>query len=148
MWPKALSQLIELAPHINRLLPLADRFFKDKAVGEEATRQAVDGQRSAIEAQRASLLDLSDRLHADIGALAAAQVTQAASLERQVAEMERYLGTARADALAAKQATEGLDARLTRIEASQKQTQTLALVALLLLVALLVLVAVLFLRAH
>jgi hypothetical protein len=41
MWPKALAQLIELAPHIARLLPTADRFLQQKTAGDEATRAAV-----------------------------------------------------------------------------------------------------------
>jgi hypothetical protein len=41
MWPKALAQLIELAPHIARLLPTADRFLQQKAAGDDATRAAV-----------------------------------------------------------------------------------------------------------
>jgi hypothetical protein len=41
MWPKALAQLIELAPHIARLLPTADRFLQSRAAGDDATRAAV-----------------------------------------------------------------------------------------------------------
>jgi len=41
MWPKALAQLIELAPHIARLVPTADRFLQQKTAGDEATRAAV-----------------------------------------------------------------------------------------------------------
>ncbi len=42
MWPKAFSQLVELAPHITRLLPLADRYFKDKSSSDEATRKTLE----------------------------------------------------------------------------------------------------------
>jgi aminopeptidase N len=41
MWPKALAQLIELAPHIARLLPAADRYIQAKSAGDEATRAAI-----------------------------------------------------------------------------------------------------------
>jgi hypothetical protein len=41
MWPKALAQLIELAPHIARLLPAADRYFQSKTSGDQATRDAL-----------------------------------------------------------------------------------------------------------
>jgi hypothetical protein len=41
MWPKALAQLIELAPHIARLLPTADRFLQSKTAGDQATREAL-----------------------------------------------------------------------------------------------------------
>ena len=41
MWPKALGQLIELAPHVARLLPTADRYLQQRNAGDEATRAAV-----------------------------------------------------------------------------------------------------------
>jgi hypothetical protein len=41
MWPKALAQLIELAPHIARLLPTADRYLQSKTAGDQATREAL-----------------------------------------------------------------------------------------------------------
>lgn len=155
MWPKALSQLVELAPHITRLAPLADRFLKDKATGDEATRQsldahraALDAQRAAIDAQRAAVTDLSDRIHADIGAITSTQATQTLTLQRQITDLEKHLSTTRADALAAKQATESLEVRLARIDSAQSRAQTLAIVSVALLAAILILIATLFLRAH
>ena len=152
MWPKALTQLVELAPHITRLLPLADRYFKDKSSDEAATRQAIDdlqtNHRAALDAQRASVIDLADRLHADLGAITSQQTTQSTLLARQIADLEKHLTSTRTDALAAKQATESLEARLHRIEDAGKRTQTLAVVAVALLLAILVLIATIFLRAH
>lgn len=42
MWPKAIAQLVEVAPHITRLLPMADRFLQARASNDEATRRALD----------------------------------------------------------------------------------------------------------
>ena len=159
MWPKALSQLVELAPHITRLLPLADRYFKEKSSGESATQQALDdlqsshraaleSQRAVLEGQRAAVVDLSDRLLAEVGQLTAQQTTLAATLGRQIAELEKHLAGTRADALAAKQAAESLEGRLTRIETTQRRAQTLAIVALALLAASLMLIVMLFFHAH
>ena len=169
MWPKAFSQLVELAPHITRLLPLADRYFKDKSSSDDATRKALEdlqtNHRAALEAHRATVADLADRLHADLGGITSQQSTQSAQtaalqkqlaeLDRQlagitlpVADLEKHLTTTRADALAAKQATESLQGRLAAIEASQRRTQTLAIVALALLVAILILIATMFLRVR
>lgn len=148
MWPKALTQLVELAPHVTRLLPLADRYFKDKATGDEGTRQALDQHRSALDAQRVAVSDLSDRIHADIGAITSAQATQATTLQRQVSDLERHLTTTRADALAAKQATESMEARLRHIEAGQKGIRGLGIASVGLLVAILVLIATMFLRVR
>ena len=156
MWPKALTQLVELAPHITRLLPLADRYFKDKTTGDDATRKTLDDlqthHRAALHTQRATLTDCTDRLHADLGAITSQQTTQGtqtAALQRQLAaldgqitgfdkqigDLEKHLISTRADALAAKQATESLEGRLHRIEAAQGRAQTLAIVALALLAA-------------
>lgn len=40
MWPKAFAQFVELAPHISRLLPLADRFLQSKTVTEPVSTAA------------------------------------------------------------------------------------------------------------
>jgi DNA-binding FrmR family transcriptional regulator len=41
MWPKALAQLIELAPYIARMLPTADRYLQSRAASDAATREAL-----------------------------------------------------------------------------------------------------------
>ena len=163
MWPKALSQLVELAPHVTRLLPLADRYLKDKTRGDDDTRGALDAHRASIESRldaqragigadllslRAAVNGLSDRLHADLEALGTVQGTQAATVQRGITDLEKHLSSTRADALAAKQATESFDGRLSRIEAAQQRAQTMAIAGLALLLALLVLIATLFLRAR
>ncbi|NYF53232.1 hypothetical protein [Tunturiibacter gelidoferens] len=41
MWPKVFAQLVELLPHISRLVPMADRFFTSKAAAEKANEAAM-----------------------------------------------------------------------------------------------------------
>ena len=41
MWPKVFMQLVELLPHITRLVPLADKFFTSKAAAEKANEAAM-----------------------------------------------------------------------------------------------------------
>ena len=41
MWPK-LTQLLEFAPHLARLIPMADRFLQSKTASEEAARNAME----------------------------------------------------------------------------------------------------------
>ena len=127
---------------------MADRFLRDKAVGDESTRQALDAHRAVLEAQRTAVTDLSARIHAELGAMSSAQSTQVASMQRQLGDLEKHFAGTRADALAAKQATEGVEARLARIENATARVQTLAVVALVLLAALLILMVTLFLRAR
>ncbi|MBB5345583.1 hypothetical protein [Tunturibacter empetritectus] len=41
MWPKVFMQLVELLPHITRLVPMADKFFSSKAAAEKANEAAM-----------------------------------------------------------------------------------------------------------
>jgi chromosome segregation ATPase len=41
MWPKALAQLIELAPYIARLLPTADRYLQSRVANDDAARETL-----------------------------------------------------------------------------------------------------------
>ena len=41
MWPKLLMQLFELLPHISRLVPMADKYFSQKAAAEKANEAAL-----------------------------------------------------------------------------------------------------------
>src|ERR1700749_3226057 len=102
MWPKALAQLIELAPHIARLLPTADRYLQARTAGDEATRAALakmgDDMRVDINRVTAShegiyrqlneqgerFAQLSEQVN---GARAAAEIAEerAAALEQRIA---------------------------------------------------------------
>ena len=41
MWPKVFAQLVELLPHVSRLVPIADKFFTSKAAAEKANETAM-----------------------------------------------------------------------------------------------------------
>jgi hypothetical protein len=41
MWPKVFAQLVELLPHVSRLVPMADKFFTSKAAAEKANETAM-----------------------------------------------------------------------------------------------------------
>jgi hypothetical protein len=41
MWPKVFLQLVELLPHISRLVPMADKFLTSKAAAEKANEAAM-----------------------------------------------------------------------------------------------------------
>jgi hypothetical protein len=66
MWPKALAQLLELAPHVGRLMPAANRLLNPGAAAEEASRnsmqQVADGLRGDIGQVTASHDSLSRQL--------------------------------------------------------------------------------------
>ncbi len=141
MWPKAFAQLIELAPHISRLLPMADRFFQSKTATDDSTRKAMDA--------------MAEGLRGDLGQVTAAHAglyKQIIDVREQIAGLGDQLTQTGADARAAKAAaedlTEALQARLTRIEARQRTANTLLATTLVLLLAVLVLVILLFLHAR
>jgi len=109
MWPKALAQLIELAPYIARMLPTADRYMQSRNAADEATRAALtqvgEDVRSDINRVTAShegiyrqLNEQSERI-AQIseqvnGARAAAEIAEerAGALERRVTISNAMLG--------------------------------------------------------
>jgi hypothetical protein len=101
MWPKALAQLIELAPHIARLLPSADRFLQTGVGSGESTRQALE--------------QMTDELRGDLRRVSASHE----GLYRQMNEQTQRLAllteqtdAARVAAEAAEERTAGLERRL------------------------------------
>ena len=121
MWPKAFAQLVELAPHISRLLPMADRFFQSKTAAEDSQRKAIDS--------------LGEDLRAELREFTAAQTQQIAHLGAVTQRLERVAN----DAQAARFAAESLDGRLARIEARQSRLLVFLLLTFVLTVVLLVL---------
>ena len=101
MWPKALSQLIEIAPHIARLLPTADRFLQSKAANDDATR--------------ATLGRLGDDLRADLNRATAAHESIYRQLNEQgerFAQLGEQVNAARAAAEAAEERAGALERRV------------------------------------
>ena len=126
MWPKAFAQLIELAPHISRLVPMADRFFQSKAATEEANRRAVETMVGGI--------------RDDFEQVTAAQ----AALSRQMAEHGDRISAIATDIATLKRDSDGsrlaaFEERLTLLQARAQLQATLSVVIIVLLVAALVL---------
>lgn len=100
MWPKALAQLIELAPHIARLLPTADRFLQSKAAGDEATR--------------AAMAKLGDEVRSDVNRVTASHDSIYRQLNEQgerMAQLTEYVNAARAAAEIAEERAGALERR-------------------------------------
>ena len=95
MWPKV---LIELVPHIVRLVPMADRFLQSKSDSDEANRKALEA--------------MADGLRGDLG-----QVTAAHSgLYRQLNEQSEKLAGIAADVGELKLAVESAEGRVARLQ--------------------------------
>ena len=128
MWPKAISQLIELLPHVSRLLPMADRFLNAKTADAEASRNAMQ--------------QMAEGLRGDLGQVTAAH----AGLYRQLNEQSEVLTALSADQHATKDAVESLRARLTKLEQQGSRLQMLLGVGLVATVAVVILLVILLLH--
>jgi aminopeptidase N len=101
MWPKALAQLIELAPHIARLLPTADRYLQSRNAGDEATR--------------AALAKIGDEMRGDINRVTASHEGIYRQLNEQgerFAQLSEQVSAARAAAEAAEERAGALERRV------------------------------------
>jgi septal ring factor EnvC (AmiA/AmiB activator) len=114
MWPKALAQLIELAPHITRLLPLADRFFQSKSAEAEASRTAME--------------QMAEGLRGDLGQVTASH----AGLYRQLNDQSEKLSSLSADLRSTKAVLESSEARMVALEKQIKVLRGLLLAVLFL----------------
>jgi chromosome segregation ATPase len=122
MWPKAISQLIELAPHISRLLPMADRFFQSKSADADASRTAME--------------QMAEGLRGDLGQVTASH----AGLYRQLNEQSDKLSALATDVRAVKALADRVEDRLSRSEQQIFRLTLLASGSIVLLLAVIVIV--------
>jgi multidrug resistance efflux pump len=55
MWPRLLAQLLELLPHVTRLVPLADRYLTSRSAAERAHEATLTALRTDLSGSHASL---------------------------------------------------------------------------------------------
>ena len=128
MWPKALAQLIELLPHLSRLLPMADRFLASKTADQEANTRAMQ--------------QMAEGLRGDLGQVTASH----AGLYRQLNDQSEKLSVLSSELNSTKLTLNSLDARLDVIEPQLKILRVLLTVTLLVLLTILYFVIHLSLR--
>ena len=98
MWPRLLMQLFELLPHISRLVPMADKYFSQKAAAEKANE--------------AALAAMAEGVRGDLG-----QVTKAhAGLYRQLQDLSAQVTVVGETAEAARVAALKQDDRVEALE--------------------------------
>jgi len=106
MWPKVLMQLVELLPHVSRLVPMVDRFFASKAASEKANQEAMAA--------------MAEGVRGDLG-----QVTTAhAGLYRQLQDQSAQIAEVATDVRQVRRAIESQAERLVELE---KQVATVRL---------------------
>ena len=104
MWP-ALLQLIELAPHVTRLVPMADRYLQSKADGGKAQRRALE--------------EMAERLRGDLGQASEGTRLELTQLGQQLhpAAEQRALASVAENVQAARRSSDEMEARMKGMEA-------------------------------
>ena len=116
MWPKVFTQLVELLPHISRLIPMADLFFQTKSASEKASQTALSA--------------LAEDVRTDLTRVTSAHE----GLYRQLQAQGSQLGEIAADVSHARALAENLADRLTAQERQIATLKTWIIAALLLLI--------------
>jgi len=115
MWP-AIAQLLELLPHVSRLLPMADRYFNAKTADADASRSAME--------------QMAEGLRGDLGQVTAAH----AGLYRQLNDQSEKLSNLSAASAATQHSLDAIASRLDRAERQGRLLLGLAFCVLALLV--------------
>src|ERR1700734_1994029 len=66
MWPRMLEQLLELLPHLTRMVPLADRYFSSRSATDHAHAEDL----STLRTELGGLARSHDRLTAELASQA------------------------------------------------------------------------------
>jgi len=109
MWPKALAQLLELAPHVTRLVPVADRYLQSRAQVRDTQQRALE---QIADGLRGDLGQLADGMRGDLTQLAAAQ----AGIYHQLNQQSETLVKIAADMRAARLTSDEIETRMSQIE--------------------------------
>jgi hypothetical protein len=106
MWPKVIAQLFELLPHISRLLPMADKYFNQKAAAEKANE--------------AAMVAMAEGVRGDLGQVTKAHVGLYRQLQEQSAQITGVSEEIKATRLSIKQ-------QANRVEALELTVSSLGL---------------------
>jgi hypothetical protein len=129
MWPKI---LIELVPHLTRLVPMADRYLTTRTASEKT--------------QEAALAALGDQVRRELGRVGEIHVAMQVQMHAQSAQLAEVAS----DAARARTAAESMEARVAGLDGAAAQTKRLLVAVVVLTTAAIVLLAVVLvrLRAH
>lgn len=127
MWPKVFAQLVELLPHVHRLIPVADKFMASRASNE----RFIEGS-------------LADQVHGDLGQISASNAGLYRLLQNQsvlIAEVADEVRAARIAMVVSTEQVAVLEKQVAAINIWVKACAALLAIVLGMLVAML-------LRAH
>lgn len=127
MWPKLIAQLVELLPHIARLIPLADTFLASRAISDGASEAAVAA--------------LSEDVRKDLGKVAASHESLYRQLQDQgqkIDDVRESLTETQVLIATCSEHTAALERQVASINLWLKIVGALVVVAIGLLIAVLV----------
>jgi len=130
MWPKVLMQLVELLPHVTRLVPMVDRFFASKVASEKANE--------------AALAAMAEGVRGDLGQVTAAH----AGLYRQLQDQSAQIAEVATDVRQVRRTIESQAERLAALEKQVAMVKLWVQVGIGLLVVGFGVVIALLVRAH
>jgi len=113
MWPKALSTLLELTPHLTRLVPMADRFLNAKSVDAEANTRAMQ--------------QMAEGLRGDLGQVTAAH----AGLYRQLNDQSAHLTELSSELATTHKLLQSAEDRIANLESALSTNRALLILTLL-----------------
>jgi chromosome segregation ATPase len=113
MWP-ALVQLLQLAPHVTRLVPVADRYLQSKAESRSLQGRSLE---EAVDRLRGDMGQMAEGMRGDFTQMAAAQ----ADISHQLNQQHETLATIAADVRTMRLASDEIETRLTRMEARMQR---------------------------
>ena len=122
MWPKVFAQLVELLPHISRLIPMADKFFASKTSSEKANE--------------AAMLAMADGVRGDLGQVTASHAGLYRQLQQQGAKLDEAVASAHQSTRVAQSTADRVSTLEQKMEALVVWVKACALLLALMLILL------------
>ena len=88
MWPRLIAQLVELLPHVSRLVPMADTYFASRGNRDSAHTSALNSLGETMRSDLATISDSTTALSARITQQMADQTAKVAALQRILEQTE------------------------------------------------------------
>jgi chromosome segregation ATPase len=128
MWP-TLVQLLRLAPHVTRLMPVANQYLQSKSEGREMQRRALEETTDRL---RDDVGQMAEGMHGDLAQLAAAQ----AGIYDQLNQQSETLASIAADVRTMRLANDEIETRMKGMEARMQRLWMICLAGMIVLVIL------------
>jgi hypothetical protein len=90
MWPKVFAQLVEILPHIARLIPMADIFFASKTAGEKNNEAAIAAMAENVRTELGKVTASHEGLYRQLQDQGAQIAATAADLNRARVAIEAH----------------------------------------------------------